>query len=672
VDRVVWWHGQSESQLRALHREHHEEGYRTFALSVYGAGPAELRFAAAMRMPARSMPEEQLVLGATAEELDAVIAENAVHRMFPVSVSATGPSADPRYAAVLQRRAGNGAMLRADLPAPGDAMPGLVDERDLGPLLFADGWLLLGIDAFGTADTHYVATLLEVPGREGATTHSWRAVRGVAEDRVSAWAAAQDQQWNRTTDAIVEPSGARTLVFRTGVQGARAPESCPVEELDYVLSRGLSEEGLYLVSLRVGTDHAAGRDVATLVWAQRLGPEPRVERTAGKTWPAAAALDDTMLATLRYGGARAASLAVAHRGELVHARAYTIAEDAYPELSEQTPFRFASCSKVIIAMAVVALAGQGKLSLEDTVGQHLGDLWDPPAGWGAKAIDPALAKTTLRALMTHSSGVVNDLNGYDVAAWYGQPLPITPERHVAAVLLTTLGPPVYSNAAYALLGAVVGRIGGGSIQAYEQVVKDLLCAPLGLAGPRVGTTLAENQPPDEAPYHSANLQAGASVVEPVGAIVAGPYGLGDMSRAPASGGWALSSVDFAKLLSGHLYDRSGGGSKWAAGFTPLFGPAVGVWGAPEARPGYTRYVKGGGMGGTASVVWVTDSDVVVAAVWNQDSNIAPGTTTTQGLLDPIVDPATKPAQPLDPVLETIGKAAQGLLDPILDPLARGR
>ena len=141
---------------------------------------------------------------------------------------------------------------------------------------------------------------------------------------------------------------------------------------------------------------------------------------------------------------------VLHDHDIVLATAHGHAdlESATP-LTTAHRFRIASHSKTFTATAVVQLAEQGRLRLDDTVGQWLDGLQGP------------LAPVTLRELLAHAGGVVRD--GWDGDHWQlVRPFPdATTLRRIAeddAAVLPRNERFKYSNIGYSLLGAVIEAV----------------------------------------------------------------------------------------------------------------------------------------------------------------------------------------------------------------------
>lgn len=104
---------------------------------------------------------------------------------------------------------------------------------------------------------------------------------------------------------------------------------------------------------------------------------------------------------------------IARRGKVVHQAAVGMKDlEAGQPLERSTLFRIASMSKPITSTAVMILAEEGKLRLDDPVAKYLPEFAAPsvvvaPAGASATAITtvPAASPITIHQLLTHSSGL---------------------------------------------------------------------------------------------------------------------------------------------------------------------------------------------------------------------------------------------------------------------------
>ena len=140
-------------------------------------------------------------------------------------------------------------------------------------------------------------------------------------------------------------------------------------------------------------------------------------------------------------------------------------------VSVDTKYRIASHSKLFTATAIMRLVDAGRLQLDDPVARHV--------PWFRSAADPNMAAMTLRALLTHASGMNRD---GETAHWQNDEFPdqASLEAQVAAgVSVFETGEHwKYSNLAYTVLGQAVAAVTG---QSYEAAVRELVIDALGLS-----------------------------------------------------------------------------------------------------------------------------------------------------------------------------------------------
>ena len=207
-------------------------------------------------------------------------------------------------------------------------------------------------------------------------------------------------------------------------------------------------------------------------WHFRLDPEPSPDRyydvpvTAPPTRDAA--IDALMQ---RYEGeAPGASLLVLKDGAAVVARGYGRAELARDiEAGPATAYRLASVSKQFTAAAILLLAQDGRLSIDDRARK-----WLPP-------LPDAAAAITLRQLLTHTSGLVDyeDLmqEPYDGQIRDAGVLALLEKEN--RLYFAPGSAYRYSNSGYALLALVVERASG---MAYPDFLRSRIFQPLGMDG----------------------------------------------------------------------------------------------------------------------------------------------------------------------------------------------
>ena len=155
---------------------------------------------------------------------------------------------------------------------------------------------------------------------------------------------------------------------------------------------------------------------------------------------------------------------VAKGDKVILKRAYGLADQEWklPNRTD-TKFHIASIGKMFTAAAVLKLADEQKLSLDDAL-----------AKWVPEYPHPEAAQITLTELLTHSAGVGNwegrdvrsEISGAEAAMTMTAALQFKPGEHFS-----------YSNAGYVLLQAVVERATG---KPFAAALDDLVFKPAGM------------------------------------------------------------------------------------------------------------------------------------------------------------------------------------------------
>jgi CubicO group peptidase (beta-lactamase class C family) len=163
------------------------------------------------------------------------------------------------------------------------------------------------------------------------------------------------------------------------------------------------------------------------------------------------------------------ALAVIQDGEIVHKRGYGMADlERDVPLSPRSVFDLGSTSKQFVALCILLLAEQGKLSLDDDIRRHIPEMPD----YG----EPI----TLRQLVHHTSGIRDYLELMTLCGmrWENDYY----EEEIIALLARqkelNFRPGeeyLYSNSGYFLLGELAKRVAGQSLNdfACEQIFQPL-------------------------------------------------------------------------------------------------------------------------------------------------------------------------------------------------------
>ncbi len=193
------------------------------------------------------------------------------------------------------------------------------------------------------------------------------------------------------------------------------------------------------------------------------------------------------------------AVAVVDQGRCVFEAAFGHADMARGEaLTPRHRFRVASHSKSFTAAGILKLREQGRLQLDDAVGQHV------------PGLHPQVASATLAQLLSHSAGLVRD--GADAGQWADR-RPFLNEAELRADLAA--GAVIdantrfkYSNHGYALLGLTIQAV---TNERYVDWIAREVVAAAGL------TETLPDMPPVAAPASKRSARAAAANADTDGA-----------------------------------------------------------------------------------------------------------------------------------------------------------
>jgi CubicO group peptidase (beta-lactamase class C family) len=142
-------------------------------------------------------------------------------------------------------------------------------------------------------------------------------------------------------------------------------------------------------------------------------------------------------------------VAIAHRGKVVAEYAFGHANLAIGEkLTPRHRFRIASHSKSFTAAGIMKLREQGKLRLDDSVGQYV------------RGLHPQVAAATIAQVLSHGAGLTRD--GADAGQFADRRPYLGPKELTAELRLPLAIEPntrlKYSNHGYGLIGLVIEAI----------------------------------------------------------------------------------------------------------------------------------------------------------------------------------------------------------------------
>ena len=339
-----------------------------------------------------------------------------------------------------------------------------------------------------------------------------------------------------------------------------------------------------------------------------------------------------------------AAVAVTRGGKLVYARGIGLADtEKKRPVQPDSLFRIASVSKPITAVAVMMLAEQGKLKLDDPALKYV--KLKPPVG---AEFDKRWEKVTIRQCLQHTGGWDRaKKGGFDPIAVPGritQALELVGPPAADDVVRYMLGQPLdfdpgakmaYSNLGYLVLGRAIETVTG---QKYEPWVKKNVLAPLGITAMALGRGVPEKRAKGEVSYYDAKKRTGTCLYPPrAGEKVPLPDGAQNVEGYEAHGGWVASAVDLVRfacafdygkkspLLSADSIKEMWARPEGAAGFDAEKKPRPAYYGCgwnvrPVGDGGETTAWHAGLISGTSTLLVRRHDGLNWAVLFNTDAN----------------------------------------------------
>jgi D-alanyl-D-alanine carboxypeptidase len=169
------------------------------------------------------------------------------------------------------------------------------------------------------------------------------------------------------------------------------------------------------------------------------------------------------------------SVAVIKDGKIVKEKGYGLADvETNTPATPQTVYKAASLSKQFIGAAIMLLAQDGKLQLDDRASKFLDTV---PDSW---------KDITIRELLTHTSGIVRDPVDYD--PYRAQPITDVIRSAHSLPLNSQPGEKwLYSNIGYYVLAQIISNVSG---KPWDQFISERLFSPAGMVSTRTTTNTA--------------------------------------------------------------------------------------------------------------------------------------------------------------------------------------
>ncbi|MCF8390459.1 MAG: beta-lactamase family protein [Bacteroidales bacterium] len=250
---------------------------------------------------------------------------------------------------------------------------------------------------------------------------------------------------------------------------------------------------------------------------------------------------------------KGASVSITKDEKLIYAKGFGMAnEETGQSVQPGHLFRLASVSKLITAVAVIHMAENNILSLDDKVFGKEGILNDEiyldfkdkrfdevsvrqllnhTAGWSRRSGDPLFNSDIINRKMKNAPGDdLEKLIRYELK----KNLYYNPGTEYS-----------YSNLGYAILGKIIEKKSG---LYYEDYVVMNVLKPMGINDMHIGSSLYHEKLPNEVRYYEPAGSSQCLAFDGSGRMVPKSYGGNNIPLIGPAGGWVASSPELAKFL----------------------------------------------------------------------------------------------------------------------------
>jgi CubicO group peptidase (beta-lactamase class C family) len=246
-------------------------------------------------------------------------------------------------------------------------------------------------------------------------------------------------------------------------------------------------------------------------------------------------------------------VAVSKDGKLIYARGFGYSDTTLKEeVQPYYKFRLASISKLVTAVAVMKLAEEGKLSLNDRVFGPDAILDEP---YFSDPKDKRVYGITVAHLLSHEGGWTQRYGDQMfmpliIADHMGLKPPVDTRTIIRFALdkrlhFTPGSGRAYSNLGYSILGLVIEKVSG---MPYEEYCQKAILEPIGV----YDMVLAHNLPSQRVPYEVTYYAPSDVVPKPsiygTGELVSPSYGGNDIEALGGAGSWLGTAPDLVRLL----------------------------------------------------------------------------------------------------------------------------
>jgi D-alanyl-D-alanine carboxypeptidase len=311
---------------------------------------------------------------------------------------------------------------------------------------------------------------------------------------------------------------------------------------------------------------------------------------------------DTAIASHFKADQPGATVIVTKDGKTVLRKAYGLANvEQKLALQPDMTMRLGSITKQFTAVAILMLAEQGKLSLDDDIGRYFPDY--PASG----------KKVTIAQLLNHTSGVASYTGMRGFGAEMHKDFTVTQMIDRFKDLPLDFAPGqdwIYSNSGYFLLGAIIEKVSG---KPYADFVADHIFKPLAMEN-----SAYEGHERGKAPKASGYSASEKGFVPTRVVSMTQPYAAGSLvSTVDDLARWD-AAISSGKLLKAASWQRAFTGTILPNGKPTNYGLGWQV-GTLQGEPTISH---GGGIPGFSTyAIRVPAKNVFVAVLTNADSGL---------------------------------------------------
>ncbi|MFK7772211.1 MAG: serine hydrolase domain-containing protein [Saprospiraceae bacterium] len=181
-------------------------------------------------------------------------------------------------------------------------------------------------------------------------------------------------------------------------------------------------------------------------------------------------IDKKYISLLKKAKVAGASIAIVDNGEIVYSMGYGFSDKANGiKANDQTIYGIASCTKTFTALSIMQLHEQGKLDINNSVKEYL------PEFTMTNRFDPQ-DRIFINDMLTHTSGIPSDVMNGIMGDQPTSPDWLIRELNKQSTISSRRYHQAYSNAAYAVLGETVAKV--GETKSYPEYLRQNIFGPL--------------------------------------------------------------------------------------------------------------------------------------------------------------------------------------------------